>query len=84
MCEHSRLRTVGNRVFCKDCGEEVSLDILYGKAPEAGKGKNSNKPAQESQDRGKKAADGQKAVKSPAKATKAKTAGKTAEKGGNE
>ena len=28
MCVHGRLRTVGNRLFCKDCGEELPLDFL--------------------------------------------------------
>ena len=28
MCEHKRLRTVGDRVFCCDCGQELDLDFL--------------------------------------------------------
>lgn len=28
MCEHKRLRTVGDRVFCCDCGTELDLDFL--------------------------------------------------------
>ena len=39
MCEHERLRTVGDRVFCCACGEELSRDFLLAKnapkAPEA-------------------------------------------------
>ena len=30
MCDHKRLRTEGDRVFCVDCGEELPLDFLYG------------------------------------------------------
>ena len=28
MCEHKNLRTVGDRLFCKDCKEELPLDFL--------------------------------------------------------
>ena len=31
MCGHERLRTVGDRVFCCECGEELSLDLLESK-----------------------------------------------------
>ena len=31
MCEHERLRTVGDRLFCKDCGKELPLEILTAK-----------------------------------------------------
>lgn len=27
-CNHERLRTVGDRLFCKDCGEELPLEYL--------------------------------------------------------
>jgi hypothetical protein len=30
-CSHDRLRTVGDRVFCCDCQEELSLEFLMGK-----------------------------------------------------
>ena len=34
MCDHGRLRTVGDRVFCCECGEELPLDFLInGKKP---------------------------------------------------
>ena len=39
MCEHNRLRTVGDRVFCCDCGTELDLDFLMAQ--------NGEKPAQE-------------------------------------
>lgn len=28
MCNHERLRSVGDRIFCKDCGQEVGIDFL--------------------------------------------------------
>lgn len=28
-CKHEVLRTVGDRLFCKDCGEELPLEFLY-------------------------------------------------------
>ena len=30
MCNHDRLRTVGDRVFCCGCGEELSIEFLMG------------------------------------------------------
>ena len=30
MCEHERLRTVGDRVFCCQCGKELPLGFLLG------------------------------------------------------
>ena len=43
MCEHGRLRTVGDRVFCCECGKELDLEFLASK-----NGKNSaKKPAEE-------------------------------------
>ena len=37
MCDHERLRTVGNRVFCCECGDELPLEFLLnnGKPKEA-------------------------------------------------
>ena len=29
MCEHLNLRTVGDRLFCKDCKQELPLEFLY-------------------------------------------------------
>lgn len=31
MCEHERLRTVGDRVFCCECGKELDIAFLEGK-----------------------------------------------------
>ena len=43
MCKHERLRTVGDRVFCCECNEELPLSFLMAK-----NGKNSaEKPAEE-------------------------------------
>lgn len=39
-CKHERLRTVGDRLFCKDCGKELPLDYLNGT-------KQAEKPAEE-------------------------------------
>ena len=42
-CEHKRLRTVGDRVFCCECGKELDIEFLVAK-----NGKNNaNKPADE-------------------------------------
>ena len=30
MCEHKHLRTVGHRLFCKDCGAELPIELLTG------------------------------------------------------
>ena len=44
MCDHERLRTVGDRVFCCHCGQELDLEFLASK-----NGKNSaNNLAEES------------------------------------
>lgn len=29
-CKHENLRCVNNRLFCKDCGEELPLEYLTG------------------------------------------------------
>lgn len=29
-CKHEHLRTVGDRLFCKDCGEELPIEFLTG------------------------------------------------------
>lgn len=47
MCEHERLRTVGDRVFCCECGEELPLEYLIsGKKPgrNTGGGEKPDKP----------------------------------------
>lgn len=43
MCNHDRLRTVGNRVFCCECDKELTIEFLIAK-----NGKNSAKKPQES------------------------------------
>ena len=30
-CRHEKLRTVGDQLFCKDCGKELPLEILTAK-----------------------------------------------------
>lgn len=43
MCEHERLRTVGDDVFCCVCGEKLPLEFLMNK----GKPEKPAKPAEE-------------------------------------
>lgn len=31
MCEHDRLRTVGDRVFCCECNKELPIEFLMAK-----------------------------------------------------
>ena len=33
MCEHEHLRTVGHRLFCKDCGAELPIEFLTAEKP---------------------------------------------------
>lgn len=33
-CKHEHLRTVNNRLFCKDCKKELPLEFLTGGKPE--------------------------------------------------
>ena len=42
-CKHERLRTVGDRVFCCACNEELSLEFLASKNG----AKQAEKPAEE-------------------------------------
>lgn len=62
-CKHERLRTVGNRVFCCGCGEELPLEFLMAK----------NKPVK-AEKQAEKAAPAEKADKTPAKKRAAKKA----------
>ena len=32
-CKHEHLRTVGNRLFCKDCKEELPIEFLTKETP---------------------------------------------------
>ena len=32
-CKHEHLRTVGDRLFCKDCAEELPIEFLTGEKP---------------------------------------------------
>ena len=34
-CAHEHLRTVNNRLYCKDCGEELPLEYLTGEQKQA-------------------------------------------------
>ena len=33
MCKHERLRAVGFRLFCKDCGAELPIEFLTARKP---------------------------------------------------
>ena len=37
MCEHKTLRTVGNRLFCKECGQELPMEMLINGTKQAEK-----------------------------------------------
>lgn len=41
-CNHEKLRTVGDRLFCKVCGEELPIEYLTGEQKQA-----KNPPAEE-------------------------------------
>lgn len=43
MCEHERLRTVGDRVFCCKCNKELSIEFLMAQ----NKLTNAEKPSEE-------------------------------------
>lgn len=64
MCNHEHLRTVGDRLFCKDCQEELPIEFLTA-------GTTQNQP--------ESPAVGQAAVKPTAKKTRAKKAEKKGE-----
>ena len=36
-CKHERLRTVGDRLFCKDCGKELPMEYLVNGTKQAEK-----------------------------------------------
>ena len=40
-CRHEKLRTVGDKLFCKDCGKELPLEYLVNGTKQA------EKPAEE-------------------------------------
>ena len=63
MCEHARLRTVGNDVFCCECGVQLPLEFLLNK------GKKNEAPAEKKQDE----------VKAPARKPAAKKTTKKTE-----
>ena len=44
MCEHLNLRTVGDRLFCKDCGKELPMEYLVGGTKQAEKPVTEEKP----------------------------------------
>ena len=78
MCEHKNLRTVGDRLFCKDCKEELPIEFLTG-------GNKPEEPAKEApqgeQETGGNAPVGGEPANDTPKKKPAKTGRKTAKKG---
>ena len=74
MCSHKILRTVGDRLFCKECGEELPLEFLTRNQKPA------QEPAQEVQEPAQKPAEDQEQTNT---APKRKTA-KNSKKRGND
>lgn len=66
MCEHERLRTVGDDVFCCICGEHLPLEFLMNKGKPAKTHEEAPAAAEEAKPAKKKA---------PAKKTTKKTEG---------
>lgn len=73
MCEHKNLRTVGDRLFCKDCKEELPLEFLT-----LNEGL---KPIQEEQKPAIQPAEKEESAIPAPKKERAKTTRKTAKKG---
>ena len=46
-CEHERLRTVGDRVFCCECKEELPLEFLTSRNAPVNAENRANKPDDE-------------------------------------
>ena len=46
-CVHERLRTVGDRVFCCECGEELPLEFLEAKGKPVKAENSANKASEE-------------------------------------
>ena len=63
-CKHEKLRTVGDRVFCSNCGEELPLEALTGVKTAVMDENPANNPAEEEK---------------PRKSTRKKTQAKKAE-----
>lgn len=81
MCEHERLRTVGDRVFCCACGKELPLDFLMNQGkpaePPAPEPKKEPEPAEQAADgkiQAENKADDKKPGKSKGRKPKAKNA----------
>lgn len=92
MCEHKNLRTVGDRLFCKDCKEELPLDFLTeglkkedhapeAEIPETEAPAEVSEPAQEEQKPDIQPAEKEESAIPAPKKERAKTTRKTAKKG---
>lgn len=73
MCEHERLRTVGDDVFCCNCGEHLPLEFLMNKGKPAKPAKAPEKKPEEIPAAAEEAKPAKK--KAPAKKTTKKTEG---------
>ena len=84
MCEHKNLRTVGDRLYCKDCKQELPLEFLYKgqeEDPEEVKAEEViTEPVQEEHESGEKAPVSEEQSNPAPKKEKAKTGRKTAKK----
>ena len=95
MCEHKNLRTVGDRLYCKDCKTELPLEFLYKgqeeapaepeeviqeEAPAEANEEVINEPVQEEQEAGQNAPVSEEQSNPAPKKEKAKTDRKTAKK----
>lgn len=83
MCDHERLKTIGDRVFCCICKTELPLEFLINQGkpsehePPAPEPKKEPEPAEQAADgkiQAENQADGKKPGKSPGRKPKAKNA----------
>ena len=81
MCDHERLRTKGDRVYCCNCGAELPLDFLMNQGkpaePPEPEPEKEPEPAEQAADgkiQAENQADGKKPGKSPGRKPKAKNA----------
>ena len=83
MCEHKNLRTVGDRLFCKDCKQELPLEFLLNqcKPEEPAAEEPAQEAPQDEQETGGNAPVSEEPANDTPKKKPAKTGRKTAKKG---
>lgn len=93
MCEHKNLRTVGDRLFCKDCKAELPIEFLTkdekpadvvmdAAAVEIEPAEDTQEDTQAAQDAGQNVPEGEKPADVAPKKGRAKTGRKTGKNGG--